>query len=425
VLDNICETLIKPDSKGVEKDNFHMLKIMIGVARETAMDAQRKATKEKRATHIASLKEKLVEDIKSAAELITAATEAVVKAEKEVAPLNMSKARDSKSVEMVALADASQAVIDAAATSCTAAKDAVTALNGESEPELKSFVTSEVKKLQNQLNPLEARSTKNSGVTKRFRDDAAKKDVVEVEKLHTDGLAMIYHHQGAKKLLKDGLYAEFDKKKKGKIDESSFVRFFKACAVKEDDEENRMSEDDAGRLFAHLDESETGSIPKEAFLNLIRRFMKVMKASVLTDEMSTKSKPMRRLNEGEVLECFTGPTEVEGEEIQRIKVKATSDGVEGWVTPVGNRGTVFLADGGNTFKVVKETILTGSFVIGADVKGHKDRKMKVGEVVEVREWPQKEETSGLMRMKVRVKSDASIGWVTSEGNTGIKFLEIV
>merc|ERR1719238_907126 len=142
-------------------------------------------------------------------------------------------------------------------------------------------------------------------------------------------------------------------------------------------------------------------------MNLIRRFMKVVKASVLTEDISIKSTPVRRLVEA-----------------ARLKVKSMSDDVEGWVTPVGNQGTVFLVDGGNTFKVVKETILTGSFVIGENTK-QKDKKLKVGEVVEVREWARKEESSGLMRMKVRVQSDGQIGWCTSVGNTGITFLECV
>ena len=45
-----------------------------------------------------------------------------------------------------------------------------------------------------------------------------------------------------------------------------------------------------------------------------------------------------------------------------------SDDLEGWVTPVGNQGTVFLEDGGNVFKVVKDTILTGTFIIGGETK---------------------------------------------------------
>merc|ERR1719231_1464635 len=101
-----------------------------------------------------------------------------------------------------------------------------------------------------------------------------------------------------------------------------------------------------------------------------------------------------------------------------------NDDLEGWVTPVGNQGTVFLQDGGDKFKVVKETILTGSFVIGEDTKT-KDRKLKVGEICHVREWAKKEEASGLMRMKVRLQSDGQVGYVTTVGNTGIKFLECV
>jgi len=107
-----------------------------------------------------------------------------------------------------------------------------------------------------------------------------------------------------------------------------------------------------------------------------------------------------------------------------VKVKSMTDGVEGWVTPVGNRGTVFIEDGGNMFKVVKETILTGSFVIGEDTKT-KDLKLKVGEICEAREWPKKEENSGLMRMKVAMKNGGQVGYVTSVGNTGINFLEVM
>merc|ERR1719217_1674464 len=133
--------------------------------------------------------------------------------------------------------------------------------------------------------------------------------------------------------------------------------------------------------------------------------MKVVKAAVLTEEISIKSTAKRRLAEGEVVE-------------------ALSDDAEGWVTPEGNQGSVFLVEGGNVFKVVKETLLTGAFVIGEGEKD-KDRKLKVGEILEIREWEKKEETSGLMRMKVCVKSDGQLGYATTVGNTGIKFLEVV
>jgi len=272
------------------------------------------------------------------------------------------------------------------------------------------------------------RITKSTSTSAKFRTDASKKNSAELEKLRAQGLAIIFHHQGAKQLMQDGVYEVFDKKKSGKVEEGAFVKFFKTCKMKKDEdgeEADRLSEEDASRLFNYLDSDDKDHLTKEEFINLIRKFMKVVKASVLTEEISIKSKPSRRLAEGEVLEVLTGPTkESEDAEIERLKVKAMSDGQEGWVTPLGNQGTVYLQEGGNVYKVVKETILTGSFVIGENTK-QKDRKLKVGEQVEVREWAKKEESSGLMRMKVRVSSDGQLGWVTSLGNTGIVFLEVV
>merc|ERR1711933_554725 len=104
----------------------------------------------------------------------------------------------------------------------------------------------------------------------------------------------------------------------------------------------------------------------------------------------------------------------------------------GWLPVAGNQGTVFLVEANNQFRVVKETILTESFEL--DGGGSKDatrklkdttRKLREGEVVEVREWARKEEKSGLMRMKCKAKSDGSIGWVTTVGNQGTVFLEVI
>jgi len=119
-----------------------------------------------------------------------------------------------------------------------------------------------------------------------------------------------------------------------------------------------------------------------------------------------------------------GPVPEDGMEVLRTKVKCLKDELEGWVTPVGNQGTIFLEDGGKV-KVVKETILTASFTIGGDDGKAKERKLKVGDICEVREWEKKDPSSGIMRMKVLCKSSGQVGWATSVGNTGIKFLETV
>ena len=50
--------------------------------------------------------------------------------------------------------------------------------------------------------------------------------------------------------------------------------------------------------------------------------------------------------------------------------------------------------------------------------------LKEGELVEVREWMKKDESSGLMRTKVKTKTGGHIGWATAIGNSGNVFLEL-
>merc|ERR1712048_1175078 len=101
------------------------------------------------------------------------------------------------------------------------------------------------------------------------------------------------------------------------------------------------------------------------------------------------------------------------------------DALEGWVTLKGNKGTIYLEEVTGQYKVTKESILTETFEI--DLGPRKDDvKLRIGDLVQVREWPKKEEKSGLVRMKVRVKTGAqasSVGWVTLKGNTGMTYLD--
>jgi len=183
------------------------------------------------------------------------------------------------------------------------------------------------------------------------------------------------------------------------------------------------SEDELGRLFASLDEAKDGSLSKEQFIALIRVFMKIAKETVITSDISIKeSKTLRRLELGEVVEVLNGPVREETVDVMRVRAKCMKDDVEGYITMSGNQGTMFLEEGGNCFKVIQATILTPEFELDAgEVKT--TRKLKQGEIVEVREWAKKEEKSGLMRMKCKAKSSGAIGWVTTVGNQGNVYLE--
>merc|ERR1712060_333955 len=137
-----------------------------------------------------------------------------------------------------------------------------------------------------------------------------------------------------------------------------------------------------------------------------------------------ESKTLRRLEMGETVEILRGPVVEESVDVKRVQARALKDDLEGWITLSGNQGTMYLEDGGNLFKVVKETILTPEFALDAGTE-KATRKLKQGEILEVREWPKKEEKSGLMRMKCKAKSISAAGWVTTVGNQGNVYVEPV
>lgn len=242
-------------------------------------------------------------------------------------------------------------------------------------------------------------------------------------------------HIRTTRLLNDQVFLAIDLNKDDRIEESEFIAFYKTFTKKigetEDvKEEPLFSEEDLSRLFVHLDREEEGFLSKKDFTTMTRRYMRAVKETVVTDGVSIQSEIVRRLAEQEVVEVLHGPRKEESVDVMRIRVKSVSKACEGWVTAVGNQGTVFLVDGGSTYKVVKDTILTEEFTLEStseETRKLKDttRKLKPGEVVEVLEWPREEEVSGLMRMKVRAKSDGASGWATEKGNTGIVFLEVI
>merc|ERR1712066_919459 len=201
-------------------------------------------------------------------------------------------------------------------------------------------------------------------------------------------------------------------------------------AETEKEEDADLTEEDLERVFKTLDEESADEASSDIFESIMRVFMKVAKDIAITDNVSMKEgKVLRRLEIGEVVEVLEGPVKDEKADVFRVFAKSMNDSTEGWITMTGNQGSAFLKEGGGSFKVVKETIMTETFDIEAtkeEARKIKEttRKLKVGEFVEVREWGRKQEGTGLTRMKCKARNDGMVGWVTTVGNTGIKFVEV-
>merc|ERR1719379_390995 len=139
----------------------------------------------------------------------------------------------------------------------------------------------------------------------------------------------------------------------------------------------------------------------------------------MTDVISIKeSKVMRRIEVSEVVDIIEGPITEEHVGVPRVHARCMKDGLEGWITVAGNQGTVFLRPGGDLFRVAKETALTISFELDIEDLEAVTRTLKVGELVELREWPRRDDKSGLMRMRGRCRSDGRVGWIPSQDSGG-------
>merc|ERR1712032_792533 len=188
-----------------------------------------------------------------------------------------------------------------------------------------------------------------------------------------------------------------------------------------------LTSEQLSKVFAHIAEGKP-SLSREVFLELFVVRYKVNLEVDMTDGRSvTDSKPIATLEANEVVELISGPVKDDSSGVMRIQSKKMVGGEVGWVTVrgAGKEGSVFLSEGGSLFKIVKHTILTNSFELddGNTTRKlvDKTRKLKEGEVLHVLEWPRKEEQTGLFRMKVRVRTDNAVGWLTAKGNVGTLF----
>ncbi|CAE8604043.1 unnamed protein product, partial [Polarella glacialis] len=318
----------------------------------------------------------------------------------------------------------------AAQEQVTSLKQSIAELKEGVEQDLKSWLAGETRSLDGKANRLEPRLARLNNLLARFREDAKKKDAAELMALERQVMAMLKHHKKAKSLSPDEVFAAISKKES--VTQKDFLTFFEKKCEKEEPKEGAApapSQEDLGRLFKFLDEKGEGSVNKERLMLLIRTCMKVLKDGLITDNASiADGQTLRRLEVGEVVEVLSSPAADGDTEVMRAKCRTTKDGLEGWVSISGNQGSVFLQEGGTVFKVVKEIIMTDSFEL--DSEDSKDvtkepRKLRAGELIEVRVFESKEEKSGLVRLKCKAKSDGALGWVTIVGNAGTKFLEVV
>jgi len=132
---------------------------------------------------------------------------------------------------------------------------------------------------------------------------------------------------------------------------------------------------------------------------------------------------VRMLKDFEVLEFVEGPRSEIFPDTQRAKVKASKDGVQGWVTLRDRDSTVF-AEANTKLYVCKAPV---AMTDSSDIQSSKViRKLAIDETFmadngELHEDP----ASGIFRLQGKAMKDGKKGWITTKGNAGTVFAELM
>merc|ERR1711957_856289 len=109
ILD-IFKYIAADGEKGIKKEEFHRLRMSIGIAREKVQDAARKKAREEKEQKLKEMKADLQEKVEEQTKALAAFDEQVVKAEEAASSLT-AKLRTESSCTLLKLADEAQELV--------------------------------------------------------------------------------------------------------------------------------------------------------------------------------------------------------------------------------------------------------------------------------------------------------------------------
>jgi len=277
--------------------------------------------------------------------------------------------------------------------------------------EVKMLVTREVARIRTSAAEIQGNLAKVVARVAAARMQAVRKALSELETLRAATLGAVRDQMNADGKTAQDLFVDIGGA--GGLGCKGFVEFVGKLP------ELTLEDGECEKLFAHIAGSRE-TISEEQFLEFLRLYFKVAKPTVLTETMSIKSKTLRRLEIGEVVEAIEGPKKEEEVGVQRVKCRAANDSIVGWVTVAGNQGTIFLEPGGSRMACVKETVFTD----GLSAKDSATiRPIAPGEIIKILEFDKKDKSTDVMRIKGESMLDGVTGWITVAGSQGTIFLE--
>eukprot|EP00929_Paragymnodinium_shiwhaense_P031484 TRINITY_DN1761_c1_g1_i8.p1 TRINITY_DN1761_c1_g1~~TRINITY_DN1761_c1_g1_i8.p1 ORF type:complete len:1093 (+),score=350.88 TRINITY_DN1761_c1_g1_i8:75-3353(+) len=420
--------------KGVPATKMILVKIAVGALRETSRDEKRQEYKKALQKALKDLQESIEAQIAEVQTVVEAAEAEVRKAEDKVNPC-LAQVRKLDEAGLLSLAAESDKSIEAACKKVQASNKSLgnldQHLDKRFEDELKAFIKDKSQGLDTKAKRYELRLNRMRNLNKKLRARVVERKH-EMQKAARDKLLKVLkYNQKTKELSEEDFFKAVNGKADGAITETQFLKWFdgadkmaKNPAAADDTpaEEVTLTKEELKAAFGCLVDDGKKTISKDKFLRLVRVFMKVIKETALTADLNIQStETVRRLEMNEILEVIEGPVTETELGISRVRVKTTKDEKEGWATVLGNAGTPFLEVCKHSFKVVKEAVMTSSFdELEAEGKNNAVT-LKVGEVLDVLQWPKKHD-SGNVRLQGQARKGGSSGWFTVINSDGTSFL---
>jgi len=396
----------------VTLDKFHAMHLKVAIVWSEVKARAKRAEEAERRRVLEERRQEVQKIVNEAGELLLAAEARATEAEAGGRRLAKEDSEMPAS-EIEATATATDELVKRTENELSAVLERLKKAEEECEanPDLKGFDKKDVPRLRKRHENAKGRADKVAAAVKKAREHAVRKAYAEMDQKRLEAVAAIRLQMGAEGKTGEQLFASIDSG--SPLARAKFAEFLKGLSDLE------LADGQAERLFEHIADG-AEDIGKERFLELIRLYYKCVKGTVLSEDISIKSKTVRRLDVGEVLEVLEGPTKEEGVGVQRVRCQSVLDEAVGWATIAGNQGTPFLEPGGNAFTVVKETLLTD----GLSVQDSKTvRRLAKGEVIDVLEFHKKDPSVDVKRIKGKAKLDGATGWITVASNQGTLFLE--
>lgn len=409
VLDKIMRSL-----EPIAFEKFRPLFQKVAIARSEEKARQARAEQERKQKELEARRQAVQEIAKEADTMLGEVDTCLGKAEGEARPLALTGS--SEELDAEALKEAATAVVasvNEARGLLEKVKEKAQKIEADCQAveDLRGYEQLYVGRLQQHQARAEGWAQKVFDVAEAAKERAVRKAYAEIDSKRSELVAAIRGKMGEEKQTGEQFFKGLTDN--DKLTKDQFLELLKGF------ESLKFEDGQADRLFGHI-AAGAEEVSQDRFLELIRLYYKCVKGTVLSENLSIKSKTVRRLEIGEVCEALEGPNKEEGVGVQRVRCKAVNDEAVGWVTIAGNQGTPFLEPGGNFLSCVKETVLTD----GLSVQDSKTvRKVAKGEVIEVLEFTKKDPALDIKRIKGQAKVDGATGWITVSGNQGTAYLE--